>query len=54
LKHEERIAMSKRTNAIAVSTIGIDRGKNTLHMIGVDEKGVVVVREKVSRSLIGH
>ena len=44
--------MSKRTNAIAVSTIGIDTGKNTLHMIGLDEKGVIVLREKVSRSRI--
>ena len=31
--------MPKRTNAVAVSTIGIDTGKNTLHMIGLDEKG---------------
>src|SRR6516165_4482647 len=52
LKHEEQIAMSKRTNAIAVSTIGIDTGKNTLHMIGLDEKGVIVLREKVFRSRI--
>jgi hypothetical protein len=44
--------MSKRTNSIAVSTIGIDTGKNTLHMIGLDEKGVIVLREKVSRSRI--
>jgi hypothetical protein len=28
--------MSKQTNAVAVSTIGIDTGKNTLHMIGLD------------------
>src|SRR6516164_3102296 len=44
--------MSKRTNSIAASTIGIDTGKNTLHMIGLDEKGVIVLREKVSRSRI--
>src|SRR6516164_11374142 len=44
--------MSKQTNAIAVHTIGIDTGKNTLHMIGLDENGVIVVREKVSRSRI--
>jgi hypothetical protein len=52
LKHEEHIAMSKQTNAIAVSTIGIDTGKNTLQMIGLDEKGEIVLREKVSRSRI--
>jgi hypothetical protein len=41
--------MSKQTNAIAVSTIGIDTGKNTLHMIGLDEKGEIILREKISR-----
>ena len=33
-------------------TIGIDTGKNTLHVIGLDEKGAIVLREKVSRSQI--
>ena len=27
--------MSRTTNAVAVSTIGIDTGKNTLHLIGL-------------------
>lgn len=44
--------MSKRTNAIAISTVGIDTGKNTLHMIGLDEKGAIVLRVKVTRSRI--
>ena len=44
--------MSKQTNAIAVHTSGIDTGKNSLHMIGLDEKGVIVLREKVFRSRI--
>ena len=44
--------MSKQKNAIAVRTIGIDTGKNTLHMIGLDERGEVVLREKVSRNRI--
>jgi hypothetical protein len=34
--------MSKRTNALVISTIGIDTGKNTLHMIGLDEKGAIL------------
>jgi transposase len=41
--------MSKRTSAVAINTIGIDTGKNTMHMIGLDEKGAIVLREKVSR-----
>ena len=44
--------MSKQRNAIAVHTIGIDTGKNTLHMVGLDERGEVVLREKVSRNRI--
>ena len=35
-----------------VRTIGIDTGKNTLHMIVLDGKGKIVLREKVSRSRI--
>jgi hypothetical protein len=33
--------MSRTTNAVAVSTIGIDTGKNTLHLIGLDEQGMI-------------
>jgi hypothetical protein len=41
--------MSRTTNAVAVSTIGIDTGKNTLHLIGLDEQGTIVLREKLPR-----
>jgi len=44
--------MPKQANTVAISTIGIDTGKNTLHMIGLDEKGEIVLREKVSRNRI--
>jgi len=42
---------SKADTAVA-RTIGIDTGKNTLHMIGLDEKGAIVLREKVFRTRI--
>ena len=32
--------------------IGMDMGKNTLHMIGLDLRGAIVMREKVSRGRI--
>ena len=32
--------------------IGIDLGKNTLHMIGLDSSGAIVLRDKVSRGRI--
>jgi hypothetical protein len=45
--------MSKQTNAKAVGTIGIDIGKNTLHLIGLDQEGIIVLREKLPRGRIG-
>jgi transposase len=44
--------MSRKTDAIA-STIGIDTGKNILHLIGLDQRGTIVLREKVARGRIG-
>jgi transposase len=43
--------MSQKTAAV-VRTIGIDTGKNTLHLIGLDDKGAIVLREKVARGRI--
>jgi transposase len=36
----------------AVVTIGIDPGKNTLHLVGLDARGEIVLREKVARARI--
>jgi len=44
--------MSRNKVAAVAHTIGIDTGKNVLHVIGLDERGEVVLREKVSRSRI--
>src|ERR1700689_4161031 len=44
--------MSHKTAATVARTIGIDTGKNTLHLIGLDDKGAIVLREKVSRGQI--
>jgi transposase len=41
------------SNVVSVHTIGIDTGKNTLHLIGLDEQGAIVLREKVARGRIG-
>ncbi|WP_439924509.1 IS110 family transposase [Nitrobacter sp. JJSN] len=45
-------AMSSKADTAIVRAIGIDTGKNTLHVIGLDEKGAIVLREKVSRTRI--
>jgi transposase len=44
--------MPRKTDNAVVHTIGIDTGKNTLHLVGLDEKSTIVLREKVSRNRI--
>jgi transposase len=44
--------MSRNTDAVVARTIGIDTGKNTLHLIGLDDKGAIVLREKLTRGRI--
>ena len=44
--------MSQRS--VVVSTIGIDTGKNTLHLVGLDDQGAIVLREKVARGRAGR
>jgi hypothetical protein len=33
----------------AISTIGIDLGETTFHLIGLDKRGAIVLQQKVSR-----
>src|ERR1700757_566992 len=49
-QQKEHQAMSKSNTAVV--TIGIDPGKNTLHLIGLDARGGIVLREKVARARI--
>jgi transposase len=44
--------MPRASTVHAVIAIGIDMGKSTLHMIGLDSCGAIVLREKVSRGRI--
>ena len=44
--------MPSKKDIAVVRAIGIDTGKNTLHMIGLDEKGAIALREKVSRGRV--
>ena len=41
----------KHSNSI-VATVGIDIGKNTFHLIGMDAQGKIVLRQKLSRRQI--
>ena len=40
--------MPRKSNT-AVVTFGIDPGKNTLHPVGLDARGGIVLRDKVAR-----
>lgn len=42
----------KITNLEAATTIGIDIGKNTFHLIGFDKKGAIVLRQKLTRKQV--
>lgn len=41
--------MTQKTATEAIATIGIDLGKTTFHLIGMDARGRIVLRRKVSR-----
>jgi transposase len=44
--------MPRKSTVQEVTVIGIDMGKNTLHMVGLDSRGAIVLREKVARGRI--
>src|SRR6516225_10161189 len=51
IEQKEHHAMPRKFNT-AIVTIGIDPGKNTLHLVGLDARGGIVLREKVARARI--
>ena len=45
---DEEHVMSHKLNA-AIVVIGIDIGKNSFHVVGLDRRGAIVLRQKWSR-----
>ena len=43
--------MSEKPNT-AIAVIGIDIGKNSFHMVGLDDRGAIVLRQKWSRGQV--
>ena len=41
-----------QTAQTAVAVIGIDIGKNSFHIVGHDERGAIVLRQKWSRGQV--
>ncbi len=42
--------MPRKSTNVAISTIGIDLGKNSFHLIGLDARGAIALQVKLSRS----
>ena len=43
--------MSNKSTA-TIATIGIDIGKNSFHVVGLDQRGAIVLRQKWSRGQV--
>ncbi len=41
-----------QTSQAAIAVVGIDIGKNSFHLIGLDERGAIVLHQKWSRSQV--
>jgi transposase len=48
---DEEHAMSPKLNS-AIAVIGIDIGKNSFHVVGLDRRGAIVLRQKWSRGQV--
>src|ERR1700681_2866959 len=48
---DEEHAMSQNLNS-AIAVIGIDIGKNSFHVVGLDGRGAIVLRQKWSRGQV--
>src|SRR5262250_2551237 len=49
--NQRSTAMSNKSNP-TIATMGIDIGKNSFHVVGLDRRGAIVLRQKWSRSQI--
>ena len=43
-----------RNTLATINTIGIDVGKNTFHLVGLDKRGAIVLQQKVTRHQLGR
>jgi transposase len=41
-----------RQATAAVTTLGIDIGKNVFHLIGLNKRGAIILRQKLSRGQV--
>src|SRR5438874_7958024 len=43
-----------KTASTQIAVIGIDIGKNSFHVVGLDDRGAIVLRQKWSRGQVGE
>jgi hypothetical protein len=48
-KLKEHAMRTSQKTLEPIATIGVDLGKNTFHLIGLDKRGAIVLQQKVSR-----
>src|SRR5262249_45713175 len=53
-KLKEHAMRTSQHSLDTVSTIGIDVGKNTFHLVGFDPRGAIVLQQKVTRHQLGR
>jgi transposase len=53
-KLKEHAMRTSQHSLDTVSTIGIDVGKNTFHLVGFDKRGAIVLQQKVTRHQLGR
>ena len=44
--------MNRKASDSIVTVIGIDIGKNTFHLVGLDKRGAIALRQKLSRGQV--
>ena len=44
---------TSQNTAETINTIGIDVGKNTFHLVGLDKRGAIVLQQKVTVISLG-
>src|SRR5262249_38604753 len=53
-KLKEHAMRTSQNTAETINTIGIDVGKNTFHLAGLDKRGGIVLQQKVTRHQLGR
>jgi hypothetical protein len=53
-KLKEHAMRTSHKTPETITTIGIDLGKNTFHLVGLDKRGAIALQRKVSRTQLEH